>query len=897
MFSSVSSLIASARGAREAVTERLSLYKEPTHAYGAKCLAKKLGPGPVAPADPGVSITSCLPLKVENGQLVDAKGRPVLLKGINVDGAMKLPVKPFIPSYSGDSTNASDLFFDGDNVSFVGRPFPLEEAEEHFRRIKLWGFNTIRYLVTWEALEHLGPNQYDEEFIDYTIQILHILHKVGGMYVFFECHQDVWSRFCGGSGAPMWTLYAAGLQPTRISKSSAAILHSDAQFSEKLRSELSCYPKMMWVSNYKRLALFTMFTLFFAGEAYFPDLLINGQNIQHYLQQQHLKALEHFWLAILKKLPHMFEDGTILGFELLNEPNQGLTGHLHLGKLPDTEHLKIGTTPTVYDSFRMGMGLPVEVDVYKIAITGPQKCGRQVVDPDGSRAWLSEEEMANCDARYGWKRSGWTPGECIYAKAGIWSYNEVELNNLAGLSLNRRLAFATNQCELTKPNFFNQDRAKFQKVISKKSDWAALGSVDIEFFVNVCFVDFYVKFKEMVRKLAPNAFVLMQPLVLVIPPKLKDDPRQIIDDRTIYCPHYYDGMSLMFKSWNYRFNVDTLGIMRGRYANPMFGVVLGETAIRNCIKKQFCAISKEGKENLGNIPVLMSETGMPFDMNKKRSYRTKRYRSQTSAIDALANALEGADMHHTYWCYTSINGHKWGDHWNNEDFLFWSEDDREGTEVGDDVGQLKKDDRQQVSTASDYLRSSRDSLYPRHPLRDRLLYHKKRLLSSVLYPDEQCEADDVDSDTSTLYSETTTEARSTITLRQSRHYKSRFKYCHASPDGVRAVSAVVRPFLMTSSGMKLDSYFDLKTATFELTLKFDSSTDLYHPTIIFLPQWHYSNLTYSDVDVTSGYVELDVENEQLHWYVDSGDSSTQTIVIRRDKLTPLEKPVTVCGGY
>lgn len=901
MFSSVSSLIDSARSAREAVSEKLSLYKEPPHASGVRNLAKKYGSGTVAVADQNVSVTSCQPLKVQNGRLIDPEGRPVLLKGINVDGSMKLPVKPFLPSYVGDSTNSNDIFFDGDNVSFVGRPFPLEEAEEHFRRIKLWGFNTIRYLITWEALEHLGPGQYDQEFVDYTIEILKILHRVGGIYVFFECHQDVWSRFCGGSGAPMWTLYAAGIQPTRVSVTTAAVLHSDAQFDESSRSEPNCYPKMIWVSNYKRLALFTMFTLFFAGDAYFPDLRINGQNIQHYLQLQHMKALEFFWLAILKALPHMLEDGTILGFELLNEPNQGLTGHLHLGKLPENEHLKIGATPTVYDSLRMGMGLPVEVDVYKIAITGSQKCGRQVVDPAGLRLWLSAEEMTACDAKYGWKRSGWVPGECIYAQLGIWNYNSEELKVLADLPLNKRLAFATDQCQLNKPNFFNEDRDKFKAVLSEKGDWALPGPVNTEFFVNVCFVHFYVQFKEMVRRLAPTAFVLMQPLVLVIPPKLKDDIRQIIDDRTIYCPHYYDGMSLMFKSWNYRFNVDTLGIMRGRYVNPMFGVVLGETAIRNCIRKQFCAISKEGKDNLGNIPVLMSETGMPFDMNNKRSYRTGRYRSQTSALDALANALEGSDMHHTYWCYTSINEHKWGDHWNNEDFLFWSADDRGDTETGVVSGLLKKDDRQLVADTStlgtESVRQPRDIFCARQLLKDRLKYHKKRLLSSVLYPDEQCETDDVESDTNTLISGYTSDNRSMISQRSTRHHKIHLRHCHASPDGLRAASAVIRPFLLTSPGIKQNSYFDIKTATFELTVKFDEDSVRSQPTIIFLPLWHYSNLTYSNVDVTSGYIELDSENEQLHWYIDSDDCTKHTIVIRRDKITPIEKPVTVCGGY
>jgi len=55
-------------------------------------------------------------------------------------------------------TRVRDGFFDHRRVSFVGRPFPLEEAGEHFARLREWGLTFVRFLVTWEAIEHAGPD-------------------------------------------------------------------------------------------------------------------------------------------------------------------------------------------------------------------------------------------------------------------------------------------------------------------------------------------------------------------------------------------------------------------------------------------------------------------------------------------------------------------------------------------------------------------------------------------------------------------------------------------------------------------------------------------------------------------------------------------------------------------
>lgn len=79
-------------------------------------------------------------------------------------------------------------------------------------------------LVPWEALEHAGPGKYDQEFIDYLILVLRKAADYG-IAVFIDPHQDTWSRFSGGSGAPGWTFEVMGLDLTMFSETGASHVH------------------------------------------------------------------------------------------------------------------------------------------------------------------------------------------------------------------------------------------------------------------------------------------------------------------------------------------------------------------------------------------------------------------------------------------------------------------------------------------------------------------------------------------------------------------------------------------------------------------------------------------------------------------------------------------------
>lgn len=191
----------------------------------------------------------------------DNTGRTLLIRGVNVCGSSKLPTRP----YAGSTHLYDESFWDHTKVSFVNRPFPLDEAKCHFARLKSWGFTLIRLLVPWEALEHEQRGVYDEEYITYLVALIELMADYQ-IQCFIDPHQDTvsmrawvkggtllmscsikFSRFTGGSGAPGWTLEMAGLNMKAFKETGAAYVHNtNAVPGDPL--------PMVWPTNYTKLA-------------------------------------------------------------------------------------------------------------------------------------------------------------------------------------------------------------------------------------------------------------------------------------------------------------------------------------------------------------------------------------------------------------------------------------------------------------------------------------------------------------------------------------------------------------------------------------------------------------------------------------------------------------------
>ncbi len=306
-----------------------------------------------------------MPIKAEGRWFVDETGRKRILHGVNLSGSSKIPTQP--PG----ATHLPESLDESRQVSFVGRPFPLDEADEHFERLTHWGLDFLRFIVTWEALEHAGPGLYDEDYLEYLTALLEKAQAYDIQF-FIDPHQDVWSRFSGGDGAPAWTFEAVGLDISRFPETGAALLH---------QRQPEDFPQLMWANNYYRFATFTMFTLFFGGAAFAPQLQVDGQNIEPYLQERYIGAYQQ----LARRIGHL---PNLLGFGTMNEPHCGLLG---VPDLRSHEHLlfKLGLMPTPAQAIFLANGFAQDCLDYGRPLVDrlPGQTRTVTIDPQGATVW------------------------------------------------------------------------------------------------------------------------------------------------------------------------------------------------------------------------------------------------------------------------------------------------------------------------------------------------------------------------------------------------------------------------------------------------------------------------------------------------------------------------------
>ncbi|GJJ73555.1 endoglycosylceramidase [Entomortierella parvispora] len=525
----------------------------------------------------------------------DSQNRTLLLRGVNLCGNSKLPTTP------NGSSHLSEGFFDHRNVCFLGRPFPLDQAHEHFSRLQRWGLTFVRMLVPWEALEHSGPGIYDEKFIDSLIELIKIMPKYG-IKCFIDPHQDCWSRFSGGSGAPGWTFEVAGLDLTKFKTTGAAYVHNTNQFPGDS-------PPMVWPTNYTKLAASTMFTLFWAGDTFAPNKMYQGESIQQFLQNRYLECYQH----LASRLSHL---DSVIGFEVMNEPHPGYVGLKNLKRYDFNSNLFFGDSPSALESFALGDGMPLSIEVWVKSWPFPTKKQRtRIINSQKDSAWLD--------------------GECLWKQHGVWSVNP-----------------KTGEPQLDRPNYFTTDPITGEKV-------------DFTRF----YLDFMNRYSHAIQSVLPSAFVFVGPI--------PNEPAPVWgpgdhEENIVYAPHWYDLHSIFNKSFDGRITHDVQGLSKGK--NVISATYFGIKGAKKNYRGQLANVLNYGLQNVGNKPCLIGECGIPMDINQRQAFLSGDYGYHAKFLDAVLSAMESNLLSFTLWNYNTTNDNTHGDHWNGEDFSIFSLD-------------------------------------------------------------------------------------------------------------------------------------------------------------------------------------------------------------------------------
>jgi len=586
----------------------------------------------LSPSDPIPSMPPLLRegegLKTDGPWFKDRDGRVLLLRGVNLAGTAKIPTVPDGSTYINDPA----FWTDHRNVSFVGRPFPLEEADEHLSRLRAWGLTFLRFLVTWEAVEHAGPGLYDMEYVEYLVAVVRKAHEYG-IVVFIDPHQDVWSRWTGGDGCPGWVMEKVGFNLTALEASGAAVTH---------QAHGDPLPKMIWGSNNWRLATATMFTLFFAGDEYAPKTMIDGKPVQQFLQDTYISAM----MVIANA---MKDEPNVVGFDTLNEPNHGWVGRKHLASCTDGLAFRWGWNFSPWDQIRVGSGYGPEgglpVDLYNPPFVFQRT---DVINPERVSAWRSDG-----------------PG-CVWRQNGVWDVDE-----------------ATGEAILLKPAHLWLDE-------SVKGN-----------YVDAFVVPFWRKFETSLRATMTNqpagspAIVFAEPPIDFSDPSSHPIPTMGVEgnDRSgppltnyVYAPHWYEIVILLtksFRSWiglgEYEWDW-TLSRFTG-LPKPLgvVGPLLGRQA---CIGGYAATVKHlrhvgDSMDDGRGVPTLIGETGIPFDLDGKKGFRTNDLSTHVTALDNVMQAMDYALVSFTLWNYTPQNTNERGDLWNDEDLSLYSTDQKD----------------------------------------------------------------------------------------------------------------------------------------------------------------------------------------------------------------------------
>jgi uncharacterized membrane protein HdeD (DUF308 family) len=221
----------------------------------------------------------------------DDQGRHLLFRGVNFASRTKLA--PYLPIAPLETKNLSQLNLKEE----------IKSVEPELDRLKDLGFNIVRLLISWKAIEPRPNTNFDEllpegkQYLTFVKEIIDELYA-RNLYVFLDFHQDIAHERYGGDGFPDWAL--------------ATDIEHELPEPSNLRDK-------KWMIKYvTNKSVKKTLTSFWRN-----DLThIEGENkLEHFPVRTHLEKTIGQTAKFFRSLNNGKGHPAILGIEPFNEPN------------------------------------------------------------------------------------------------------------------------------------------------------------------------------------------------------------------------------------------------------------------------------------------------------------------------------------------------------------------------------------------------------------------------------------------------------------------------------------------------------------------------------------------------------------------------------------------------
>jgi len=576
----------------------------------------------------GVEKKYFTPVKTDLTYLRDGWGRYVYLRGVNVSGSTKVPT----------SENP---------ISYVGKPFPLTDAQKYFQTISDLGFNSIRLLINWEGIEPYERGLYDEDYLEYIRRIVEIAGDYN-IYVLLDMHQDAWSRhlFVKYSDRPYYT----DSNGNRVEPPPGSL---ESMVLSLVPDENGNYQDMIRGDGAPKWAVQAILPERKMDSKYWgtPRILgsINSQTIQTLINllgnlsgTSVSSSTEMPWLDdFIERLPPEFDFNETTDF--LPWTSWGINGFLSLDV--QRSFISFFAGDVIYPEREID-GVSIKDYLQEAYINAWLEVVKRVKDYPNVIGYDIMNEPIGIFLTY--------TAAALYFQTGMADGVKKLFEDFLGKDMGDQVFEL-----VTSLNLIPSDSSE-ETVRKWGFEGVNLGGImDLNYGFDAKFLQpFYERAGRAIQELDPDAIIWFEPSLnasLVLGNLLQGTmeinmtkPRGI--NQVVYAPHWYADIYPFIG-----FNM------------PPRNFTVSEVRFRD-YTQNIKSVFDKSAYSLGNIPVVFGEFGTYFNFGGIEKSMEEDYEVSATILDNYYETFESMGISSILWCFSPENDPRFGDQWNKEDF-------------------------------------------------------------------------------------------------------------------------------------------------------------------------------------------------------------------------------------